>query len=542
MRFNNHRKIVFLLLSLFLILFFGTWMLKPSEHLHDDTGLFYKAIEQKRAILSPDYQDIFLLQNEGESKAEVYKAFYYGSTSGMPFVHIKLNNFTEDKKEQLFRLVHQNKIDALQSQFQIESIDTTSKLTFKETKGLFGDVDYFEGRKYVAPPNEANDWFSRLDNSFFIFFVIALIPFFIMMFHDLILYLTNSQRQSTNYFIIQGIFCLLLVVFFMTLLNFEGYAANRFTQLILLMLIVIPNYFVFQSELGKLKSWTNKGWFNNIIMEEGYKFVLLLSGLIVAIFLGNEITALIDRRVFGSDGYTFLDYHGRRDLEIGFAFAFTLGNFMNNLRRYFFGLRQQNKKLKVTESKALASQAELNAIQASVNPHFLYNSLNSIASLAKVDANKTEKMALALSKFYKYHSNRSQEPLVSIAEEVAMVENYLDIEKIRFGERLKSKFVVEEAVKSCKIPHFLLQPLVENAVKYGYNGEKETIEIELTIGKQNKDLVIQLYDQGKPFDEDLGLGYGLKSVTNKLKLLFPERYTMEFVNKPRKHIVMRIMG
>ena len=106
---------------------------------------------------------------------------------------------------------------------------------------------------------------------------------------------------------------------------------------------------------------------------------------------------------------------------------------------------------------------------------------------------------------------------------------------------MEYRIALEDAVKSSSIPYFLLQPLVENAVKYGYNEEEETIDIELKIGQENKNLLIQLYDKGKPFKEDLNSGYGLKSVMKKLQLLFPEQHNLEFINEPNKHLSIKIL-
>lgn len=117
--------------------------------------------------------------------------------------------------------------------------------------------------------------------------------------------------------------------------------------------------------------------------------------------------------------------------------SFIIANCFHNIFKHFISKWKENKTYKVRESKVIQSEAKLNEIQSSVNPHFLYNSFNSIASLAKKDPQKTEQMTLALSKFYKYTTNREEASYSTIQEEIEMINTYLEIEKIRFGEKPK---------------------------------------------------------------------------------------------------------
>lgn len=179
-------------------------------------------------------------------------------------------------------------------------------------------------------------------------------------------------------------------------------------------------------------------------------------------------------------------------------------------------------------------------MQSSVNPHFLYNALNSITALIKEDPKRTEQMTLALAEFYKYNTNREEKPLSTIAEEIKMVKTYLDIEKIRFEERLQYNINIQEGIEHENIPHFLLQPLVENAIKYGYNKKTDKVSVNIHIAKQNDSLSIKIFDKGEPFKETMAKGYGLKSVSKRLKLLYPDQHELSFVNSPEKHLAIQI--
>jgi sensor histidine kinase YesM len=122
---------------------------------------------------------------------------------------------------------------------------------------------------------------------------------------------------------------------------------------------------------------------------------------------------------------------------------------------------------KLSNLRELKAKAELKSLQSQINPHFLYNSLNSIASLAPIDAAKTQQMAHSLSDLFKYSINRKGKKTSTVKDEIEMVKSYLEIEKIRFGDRLQFDIDVDKDIEDYEIPLFLIQPLVENAVKHG---------------------------------------------------------------------------
>jgi sensor histidine kinase YesM len=129
-------------------------------------------------------------------------------------------------------------------------------------------------------------------------------------------------------------------------------------------------------------------------------------------------------------------------------------------------LRIENE-VKLASLRELKTKAELNALHSRVNPHFLYNALNSITGLAKIDAEKTEHMALSLSKLFRYSINKEQSDWSTLYEELEMVKIYLDIEKVRFEDRLDFRVDLPDELGAVKIPRFIIQPLVENAIKHG---------------------------------------------------------------------------
>lgn len=199
-----------------------------------------------------------------------------------------------------------------------------------------------------------------------------------------------------------------------------------------------------------------------------------------------------------------------------------------------------NKEIKAKERELekahqLNVQSQLEALQARVNPHFLYNSLNSIASLIHINPDQAEQMVLSLSELFRYSLNYSDGQLSTIAKEVKMVETYLGIEMIRFGDQLTCEIDVEPGLEKVLIPRFLLQPIVENAIKHGTSKIKKG-SIRLSIARSGNDLEFKVADNGPDFPELFNSGYGLKSVTDQLQLIYEDNHSFELLNSPEKHV------
>lgn len=202
--------------------------------------------------------------------------------------------------------------------------------------------------------------------------------------------------------------------------------------------------------------------------------------------------------------------------------------------------RVRQKELDLAKLTQLKSQAELATLHARINPHFLYNSLNSIASLIHIDPDKAESMTLKLSKLFRYSINHNQEDMVLVKDEIETCNTYLDIEKVRFGDRITFRLDVDEDLLEAKIPRFLIQPLVENALKHGLNNTPRDGELVIAIKKRGQQIEISVADNGRPFPADLQIGYGLESTYDKLHLLYSDKYQVQLGNEPIKQIKITI--
>jgi len=211
---------------------------------------------------------------------------------------------------------------------------------------------------------------------------------------------------------------------------------------------------------------------------------------------------------------------------------------------YYWLTRERDQTVKFSNQEAqmlklneLKTKAELEALQAKINPHFLYNALNSIASLVHLDPDKAEEMTLLLAKFFRYSTAVKSQYHDTVAHELELVSTYLDVEKVRFDERLTySIHLQNEGLRDKLIPRFLLQPLVENAIKHGITKRAGEGLIRLLISEKEGKLILCLHDNGPAFPESLTTGYGLQSIRDKLRLLGGPDATLELVNSPDKHV------
>lgn len=274
-------------------------------------------------------------------------------------------------------------------------------------------------------------------------------------------------------------------------------------------------------------------------LEGIWAFILLMFPLVSLALVGNfrMPDTILER--FPDGSYTFFPGYWDTILETSFLLAVLL---IASKYIYEYGVeKQENVKQKKIRTSILEKElieAQLDALHAQINPHFLYNSLNAIAGLALIDGEKTRQMALALSRFFRYSVSEKNSRLVSLEEEIEMVKIYLEIEKIRFGDRLDYRIELSETCQKRKVPRLFLQPLVENCIRHGWKGDIEFFRIRISICVRDTELQIAVEDNGIPFPGDLVPGYGLKNVSDKLQLQFSGEARLELLNAPVKKVLI----
>ncbi|MEO8403045.1 MAG: histidine kinase [Chitinophagaceae bacterium] len=212
-----------------------------------------------------------------------------------------------------------------------------------------------------------------------------------------------------------------------------------------------------------------------------------------------------------------------RSLIIRFSIGFLVLSVVTMIGIIWFNWQEQTRtEQRKSDAEKLAKEAELFKLRQQLQPHFLFNSLNSINALIGMRPEEARKMVQQLSDFLRGTIKKEETQWVNLQEELQYLELYLDIEKVRFGNRLETLVECEEATRAMKLPALLLQPIVENAIKFGLYDTIGTTLITLQAKKIGSELIITVTN---PFDPQTsspkkGVGFGLSSVQRRLYLLF----------------------
>lgn len=256
-------------------------------------------------------------------------------------------------------------------------------------------------------------------------------------------------------------------------------------------------------------------------LPKGQQYINIFSICIFLAIIWLLLTKWLLKLALGHyDGYNNLLHHS---LSIRFSIAFLLLGCITMISILWFRQQeQQEKEERKTDAEKLAREAELFKLRQQLQPHFLFNSLNSINALIGSRPEEARKMVQQLSDFLRGTIKKEETQWVTLQEELQYLQLYLDIEKVRFGNRLATAIHVDENTLPLKLPALLLQPIVENAIKFGlYDTTGDTV-IQLDAAKEDNGLVIKVMN---PFDPETsspkqGTGFGLKSVQRRLYLLF----------------------
>jgi two-component system, LytTR family, sensor kinase len=240
--------------------------------------------------------------------------------------------------------------------------------------------------------------------------------------------------------------------------------------------------------------------------------------IILLIWLGLSFTVL--KNIFDAYGkyQDFLDGSIPWRLISGTLFYFML------VLVYYLFIYSQNLQDKIRDESRLneaVRESELNLLKSQINPHFLFNSLNSISSLTITDPSKAQEMTIKLSDFLRYSVAQNDTGFTTLEMEVNNIGKYLDIEKTRFGSKLSYTFDIPESCWKFEIPVMILQPLYENAVKHGVYESTGEVSIR-TVAVLNKNLleisIENNFEPGAPSRK--GAGIGLKNIRERMKLIY----------------------
>lgn len=293
-----------------------------------------------------------------------------------------------------------------------------------------------------------------------------------------------------------------------------------------------------------LLTWALVGWLTNRFQTVWKRHLIMSTVVVLCFFSLNTLLYYW----LGKEYVNALSKRPDFTIESAPWYFYILGNLL--ITNVFLYVLQQGRQLtrKLSEQEfqllnleKLKTRAELDALQAKINPHFLYNALNSIASLVHENPDQAEEMTLLLSKLFRYSTGRDGELFGTLSDELEMVSTYLQVERVRFGSRLTfSVDVAHPALNELRLPQFLLQPIVENAIKHGIAKRADSGRIDVRIYEKNGELHLCVHDNGPAFPDDMSGGYGLRSIQDKLKLLYSDDVRVELQNWPVKQVLISI--
>ena len=187
-------------------------------------------------------------------------------------------------------------------------------------------------------------------------------------------------------------------------------------------------------------------------------------------------------------------------------------------------------KQNVLRASSMAHQAQIKMLRYQLNPHFLFNTLNAISTLILMKENKTaDAMVSRLSDFLRYSLDKDPIKRVPLFQEIKVLELYLDIEKVRFEDRLQVDWDIQDKAKMALVPSLILQPIIENSIKYAIAKLQQGGQIKISARTYGKDLVLEVGDNGPLVDlveEQLFRtnGVGLSNIKERLQSLYGDDY------------------
>lgn len=189
--------------------------------------------------------------------------------------------------------------------------------------------------------------------------------------------------------------------------------------------------------------------------------------------------------------------------------------------------RARNVELRAEQDRRELLRAQLETLQARTNPHFLFNSLNTLAALVEEDPGRGVEAIEQLSQLMRYSLEGSKADRVPLREEVAALRDYLALEQLRFGDRLRTRLEVDERAESVPVPPFILQPLVENAIKHGISRRREGGEILVRVTHEDGEVRVAVQDDGPGVSDQPGTKTGEANLRERLRIVYGDRASFD---------------
>ncbi len=233
-----------------------------------------------------------------------------------------------------------------------------------------------------------------------------------------------------------------------------------------------------------------------------------------------------------NQGWTTLEFGGWLLFSLTTMFVWTAIFFI-----MLYNTKLQKEHEMLLRAQTSAKDAQLQMLRYQLNPHFMFNTMNAISTLIyKNDNDKANDMLDKLCEFLRYTLDKNAKPESTLSNELELLDLYLSCERIRFGERLQVEMQIDPQVRQCQLPSMLLQPLVENSIKYAIEPRKEAGTIKITAQKQANRILIEVSDNGIGQNSKVnqGFGIGMSNTKARLDAMFNGDYQFEMVENDIK--------
>ena len=233
----------------------------------------------------------------------------------------------------------------------------------------------------------------------------------------------------------------------------------------------------------------------------------------------------------------------RAALLLSMAFGlgvFSYASIRDQLRRTREQLHE--KEVVAERNQKLAVEARLRSLESRLHPHFLFNTLNSISALIAIDPHRAEQIVGRLAALLRSSLDTTNRPLIPLEQELAMVQDYVDIERARFGDKLRGRIDVPAELGDAQVPPLSVQSLVENAVKHGITPQRNGGEVRVSASSEDGRLRIEVSDTGAGFDlSSVSAGHGLDSLVGRLDALFSSRAHLAVSRRAGRCVVEMVL-
>lgn len=275
---------------------------------------------------------------------------------------------------------------------------------------------------------------------------------------------------------------------------------------------------------------------NLLIKKKVWQFIVFIVVFLICYSLYTKaVNLLYSNLPFLSEGLRNSALKYLKFRSIGYSLAYILKEFLAiGSLAYFMYSAQQDEQLKVLKEQKLI--AELTYLKAQLQPHFFFNTLNNIYSLALQQSVETAPLVAKLAEMMRYILYKADEKLVSLKDEIAFIQNYVEVENIRYRSAINIKFDVQGIDDFSKISPLLLLPFIENAFKHGVEDEEKEGFVSIVICKTEDELTLEVRNSTAKKKENTG-GIGLINVQKRLEILYPEKYNLEIQNDVKIHQV-----